>query len=177
MSDRLRAFTESLLSDIENDEDGSFKLEEKNGRAWLRVYPAGKKGKPVDEKHVFSRLDLLGITAYNREQSSFIVKKVDGREYDIGNWQKPDAEDSELEIHVTSDMMAAYITIHRPKFGGNDVSYNELVNFLKENRIKSGIKSDVLKALANEAKYGEKILVASGAQPVASTNGEISVLF
>ena len=67
MSDRLRSFTESLLEDIENDEVGSFKLDQRDGDAYLKVFQAGKNGKPVDPTQVMARIELLGIEKYSKD--------------------------------------------------------------------------------------------------------------
>ena len=69
----MNNFTESILKDLENKENGSFQIKNENNHAVLSVYKAGKNGKPVTRQDVFQRLKLFNIEGYDRAQVEVIV--------------------------------------------------------------------------------------------------------
>ncbi len=176
MSDSLKNFTDSLLKDLEENENGFFKIENEDGLAYLSVFPAGKKGKPVDAKEILRRIELFQITESSPISIKEIANKSDGLTHLIGKWPgKP--ESSRIEIEISEDRMKAFLIFHPPKYGGKILNSEQIQESIRERGIKFGIRNEVLNLLSEEPEYGKKILIAQGESPVPGKNGDIRVLF
>ena len=66
-------FTESILNELENKENGSFQIKNENNHAVLAVFKPGKNGRHVTRQDVFQRLKLFNIDGYDRAQVEVIV--------------------------------------------------------------------------------------------------------
>ncbi|MCX8000138.1 MAG: FapA family protein, partial [Leptospiraceae bacterium] len=173
----ITSFTDSILSELENNEDGSFQIRNLGGYAYLKVYKPGKNGKKVKPEEVFSRLKLFGITDYDRYTVEQIVLTADGQDHKIAKWSGGTPSDAQLELEISEDCMRAYATLIPAKHGGASLSLEDAKLILQNNKIVYGIKEDVLEKLINGQKYYIKTLIAEGKPPVHATNGFIKILF
>ena len=173
----MNNFTESILKDLENKENGSFQIKNENNHAVLAVYKPGKNGKPVTRQDVFQRLKLFNIDGYDRAQVEVIVANADGRDHQIAVWTGGNPVDSKLEIEISPDKMQAFIIIYPALHGGLTLGKERVIESLKTNGIFFGIKEDVVAHLLDNQKYFIKTLVAEGLKPTPSINGYIKVLF
>lgn len=165
MNDSLKNFTDSLLKDLEENENGFFKIENEDGLAYLSVFPAGKKGKPVDSKEILRRIELFQITESSHTIIKEIASKSDGLTHLIGKWPgKP--ESSRIEIEISEDKMKAFLIFHPPKYGGKILNSEQIQKSIGERGIKFGIRKENLDLLSEEPEYGKKILIAEGEPPV-----------
>jgi len=173
----MNSFTESILSELENNEDGSFQIRNLGGFAYLKVYKPGKLGKKVKPEEVFARLKLFGIEDYDRSEVEKIVKEADGEDHKIAKWTGGSPVDSRLELEISEDAMQASATLIPAKHGGSTISLEDAKRILENNKIVYGIKEDVLEKLITGQKYYIKTVIAEGKPPVSATNGYIKVLF
>lgn len=165
MSDSLKNFTDSLLKDLEENENGFFKIENEEGLAYLSVFPAGKKGKPVDSKEILRRIELFQITEISPTIIQNIALKSDGRSHLIGKWPgKP--ESSRIEIEISEDRMKAFLIPYPPKYGGKILNSEQIQESIRQIGIRFGIRKETVDLLSEEPEYGKKILIAEGAPPV-----------
>lgn len=166
MSDSLKNFTDSLLKDLEENENGFFKIENEDGLAYLSVFPAGKKGKPVDSKEILRRIELFRITEISPAIIQNLALKSDGLSHLIGKWPgKP--ESSRIEIDISEDRMKAYLTFYPPKYGGRILNSEQIQESIQQRGIQFGIRKEIIDTLSEEPEYGKKILIAEGAPPVS----------
>ena len=170
-------FTDSILDELENFEDGSFQIRNLNGYAMLSVFKAGKNGKAVSVKEVLSRIKLFGIEVYDTNLIQKVVREADGEEYKIAEWKGGQPQDANVELEFSPDSMQCYMTITPPKHGGHMISKTDLQIIFKNNGIKYGLKEDVIENILTNNKYYIKYLIAEGTQPISSTNGYIKVHF
>ncbi len=173
----MNSFTESILSELENNEDGSFQIRNLGGFAYLKVYKPGKLGKKVKPEEVFARLKLFGIEDYDRSAVEKIVKEADGEDHKIAKWTGGSPVDSRLELEISEDAMQASATLIPAKHGGSTISLEDAKRILENNKIVYGIKEDVLEKLITGQKYYIKTVIAEGKPPISATNGYIKVLF
>jgi len=173
----MNSFTESILSELENNEDGSFQIRNLGGFAYLKVYKPGKLGKKVKPEEVFARLKLFGIEDYDRSEVEKIVKEADGEDHKIAKWTGGSPVDSRLELEISEDAMQASAILIPAKHGGSTISLEDAKRILENNKIVYGIKEDVLEKLITGQKYYIKTVIAEGKPPVSATNGYIKVLF
>ncbi|RHX80036.1 DUF342 domain-containing protein [Leptospira yasudae] len=176
MSDSLKNFTDSLLKDLEENENGFFKIENEDGLAYLSVFPAGKKGKPVDSKEILRRIELFQITEASPTVVKDLVQKSDGLSHLIGKWPgKP--ESSRIEIEIPEDKMKAFLIFHPPKYGGRILNTEQIRESIQLRGIQFGILQETIDQLSQEPEYGKRILIAEGAAPIPGKNGDIRILF
>ncbi len=176
MSDSLKNFTDSLLKDLEENENGFFKIENEDGLAYLSVFPAGKKGKPVDSKEILRRIELFRITEISPVIIQNLALKSDGLSHLIGKWPgKP--ESSRIEIDISEDRMKAYLIFYPPKYGGRILNSEQIQESIRQRGIQFGIREEIIDTLSEEPEYGKKILIAEGVPPVPGKNGDIRILF
>ncbi|PJZ70122.1 polymerase [Leptospira perolatii] len=176
MNDSIRNFTDSLLKDLEENENGFFKLENIDGSATLTVFPAGKKGKEIELKEILKRFDLFHIKDTNPEDVKRIVQEKDGQPHLVGKWPGL-PESSILELKISDDTMVVHAILHPPKFGGKILSKEELQLELSKNGIAHGVLTEALEKLSSAQEYGKKTLVAEGTPTVAGKDGIIRILF
>lgn len=176
MSDSLKNFTDSLLKDLEENENGFFKIENEDGLAYLSVFPAGKKGKPVDSKEILRRIELFQITEVSPTVVKDLVQKSDGLSHLIGKWPgKP--ESSRIEIEIPEDKMKAFLIFHPPKYGGRILNTEQIRESIQLRGIRFGILQETIDQLSQEPEYGKRILIAEGTAPIPGKNGDIRILF
>jgi len=173
----MNNFTESILKDLENKENGSFQIKNENNHAVLSVYKAGKNGKPVTRQDVFQRLKLFNIEGYDRSQVEVIVANADGKDHPIAAWTGGNPVDSKLDIEISPDKMEAYIIIYPALHGGNTLKKEDVIQSLKSNGVFFGLKEDVISHLLDNQKFFIKTLVAQGVKPTPTINGYIKVFF
>lgn len=170
-------YTESILKDLENKENGSFQIKNENNHAVLTVFKPGKNGKPVTRQEVFQRLKLFSIEGYDRAQVEVIVANADGKDHPIAIWTGGNPVDSRVELEVSPDKMNAFVIIYPALHGGKTLTTKDVVEILKTNGIIFGLKEDIINHILDNQKFFQKTLVAEGLKPTPSINGYIKVLF
>ncbi|EQA46988.1 PF03961 family protein [Leptospira broomii serovar Hurstbridge str. 5399] len=176
MTDSIRNYTDSLLRDLEENEGGFFKIENLDGLAYLTVFPSGKKGKSVEIREVFKRLEVFKISESSEEEVKRVVKNRDGEPHFIGKWPgKPEA--SHIELKISEDKMTAHAILQPPKYGGKVLSEVEILFELKKEGIEFGIKSEEIARLAKAEEYGKRVLIAIGEPPIPGSDGDLRILF
>ncbi|HMV44838.1 MAG TPA: FapA family protein [Leptospiraceae bacterium] len=170
-------YTDSILKDLENKENGSFQIKNENNHAVLTVFKPGKNGRAVTRQEVFQRLKLFSIEGYDRAQVEVIVANADGKDHPIAIWTGGNPVDSRVELEVEPDKMSAYVIIYPALHGGKILKKADVIDILKANGIVFGLKEDVINHILDNNKFFQKTLVAEGLKPTPSVNGYIKVLF
>ncbi|MCB1160581.1 MAG: DUF342 domain-containing protein, partial [Leptospiraceae bacterium] len=170
-------FFDSLLQEIEDNEDGNFQIRNEGGFAVLSVSKPGKNGRRIELNEVTNRLRLFGIEKYDEKQVSLIVKQAENKEYRIAEWKGGKPEDSLIEMDVNPDGMKAYLRILPPKHGGKLQTKASLLKSLNDAGIKYGIKEDNLDLLIRNQVFFSRTLVAEGTPPGETKHGYIKVHF
>lgn len=170
-------FTDKLLQEIEDLENGFFQIENQNGDAYLSVSPPGKSGKPVQFNQIITRLQLFGVEDFKEEEIKKIVKEADGKFHKIGKWSGGQPEDSFAEISVTEDKMQANVILHPPRHGGKVFTKERLYEELRKVGIQFGFIDEIIEELASNPQYFKPYTVAEGKQPEPGLDGGIEYLF
>lgn len=176
MSDSIRNFTESFLKDLEENENGFFKVENVDGLAYLTVFPAGKKGKPVEYKEIIKRLEVFKISGVSEEEIKHVLRQKDTEPHLVGKWPgKP--EPSSLDLKISEDRMSVYGILHPPKFGGRLLTREEVHSELLKHGVVFGIIENSVSKISEAQEYGKRILIAQGEPPIPGKDGDIRILF
>ncbi|TGL58487.1 DUF342 domain-containing protein [Leptospira sarikeiensis] len=176
MSDSIRNFTESFLKDLEENENGFFKVENLDGLAYLTIFPAGKKGKDVEYREILKRLEVFKISEVSEDEVKRVLRSKDSQPHLIGKWPgKP--EPSSLDLKISEDKMSVYGILHPPKFGGKLLTKEEIHSQLGSLGIVFGILEEAIGKLSQAEEYGKRTLIAEGEPPVPGKDGDIRILF
>ncbi len=136
-----------FLRDLEENENGHFLIDHQDGRAWLRVIPPGKKGRPVALKDVMARLELFQLEGYDPLHVEEIVEDADAEAHDICAWKLPDAVDAQLTVDIDEDGMQAHLTVEPPRHGGRAVDREMIETALREAGVVFGVDEDIVASL------------------------------
>ena len=138
---------DDFLKQLEADENGHFLIEERDGRAYLRVTPPGANGRPVKFTDVQARLELFRLEGYDRAEIEDIVLAADGEFFDICAWPRRPAVDAQLEVEVDEDAMTAYLKVTPPTHGGRAVDREMIAAALSEAGVIAGVDEETVAAL------------------------------
>lgn len=139
----------------------------------LKVTPPIGRGKKISEKKVLDAIHARGITNFDLNQVTKIIKEQKGEYCKIGEMPVNVANDSTATVQISQDEMKAYIIITPPKPGGFDLDIEEIKSILHSNQVIVGIREDILKKIFDYPIYNEPILVAEGKKP---ENGKDAVI-
>ncbi|TGN19926.1 DUF342 domain-containing protein [Leptospira idonii] len=171
------SYTEKILHELEANENGFFQIENKQGKAYLRVTKPGVKGQKVELKDVISRIQLFGVENYDTDVIRKILLHSDGKEVEIGYWSKGTPEDSFVDIKVSEDNMSANLTLHPPKHGGSLLTEHQLREVIANAGISVGIIDSVIIACIRNPEFLIPISFAKGVLPIPGRDGEIKIHF
>ena len=138
-----------FLDDLEADENGHFLIEEREGRAHLKVTPPGQRGRPVRFADVRARLELFRLEGYDRAEIEEIIAAADGDFYDICPWPERPSEDAELKVEIEPDGMTAHLELKPPRHGGRRVDAAMIHAALTAAGVTHGLHEDTIGALAD----------------------------
>lgn len=82
--------------------------------------------------------------------------------------QKP-----ELELQVATDKMAAYLRVKAAPNGNRDVSYEEIMEFLRQAGICYGVYDEAVREYCDKKQFFLELKCAEGLPPVDEENGKI----
>ncbi len=85
--------------------------------------------------------------------------------------------DADADIIVSEDEQSAYIGIRPPKYGGKDMTLQQLLEALARRRVLFGINDSTVRELADKPKYNEMVLVAQGTKPVQGSDAVLAYHF
>lgn len=142
-------------------ENDFFELSSEGQKVFLKVK---KNGYTINDfNHILKNRANIQITQFIKLQESFL--KASNEWVEIGHLKE------EFELEVSSDEMKAYVKINLSQdeiIERNETLDNDIILFLKNNEIKTGILYDEIRP---PYPVGKKLLVAKGIEP---TPGEDS---
>lgn len=84
---------------------------------------------------------------------------------------------SKVEISVNPNFTTAFLSFTKPENGGLDVTFEKVMEALKEKNISYGILEDEIRKAVDEKRYDENICAARWTAPVDGTDGKITYHF
>lgn len=84
---------------------------------------------------------------------------------------------SKIDITVTPDNSAAFVSFSRPSNGGMDVTFEDIMDMLDQRFIKHGILEDDIKLAIKLERYDENIMAAKWDEPVDGVDGTIKFYY
>ncbi|PWJ51503.1 DUF342 domain-containing protein [Faecalicatena contorta] len=93
------------------------------------------------------------------------------------NVKEPEPVAAKPQIYISKDGMAAWIYVIPPFHNGKDISEEDLISFLSQNRVTTGILEDALKTIVREHIYDQPVLVAKGILAINGIDGFVKENF
>lgn len=168
--------TKSIKDAIENA-DGYFNIEYCEDGVYLTVYPPCGTGKPVQYNQICQHLIQKNIQDMDEEQVSWAVKDNSGQPIKIAEAQEEFYQDAIIEITVDSDGLKAFAVAKPPIGKGEKLSMESVEKALSNAGVVFGIDREAALRLVQSERYGEKVLLAKGLEPVDGEDGSIKYLF
>jgi len=164
LSDAVAA--EQEQKNIVRDRGGEALVRLTQDGVFLKVTKPVGKGSRVSERAALDKIRNRHVTDFDAALVAKVVKRADGEYINIGNFDYTPANDSIMNVEVSSDEMSAYMEVGAPGPGGTDLSFENMMMILQNHGIVHGFKEEVLRRFEDYPDYHSSILVAEGT-PVA----------
>jgi uncharacterized protein (DUF342 family) len=161
---------------IEN-KDGEAYVNLRSGEAFLKVVPPQGSGKKATEKQALDALAARVVKDIDTELVAEVIKSTSSDYVKVGTFISNPINDASLTIDVDDQDMKASIYAIPPGPGGSDLTPDQIILFLKNNRVYYGIKKDYLTEFCDKPIYKESILVAEGDKPINGRDAYIQYNF
>lgn len=157
--------------------NGYFRLVNREGASMLRLFPPKGEGKPIDVTDVVEYLTMKDYTC-DLPTLKRLVENAEKKEQELllGNETRlPEREC--YKLRVGPDKMQAFAKFYAASEGGENMTAEEMIDDLKLRGIKSGIRTEAIKAFFAKREYLEEFLIAQGREPVQGKHAWIEYKF
>lgn len=168
---------QSLLEDTGAGENGFFRVEYRDGDAWLVVHPPGQGGKPVRLEDVHTRLKVLKVQGATEDQIRRVVEEASGEPVHLCPWPEGAAVNGDIQVSVSPDEMHAYMRLIPARYGGENPGTRDLQKKLNEKGVVFGLKEKEMERVFSSKIYNQDVLIANGKPPVAGEDGKVRYVF
>ncbi len=157
----------------------------KNGRCeikslkegkFLYIYPPKGTGKPINIDEIFNLLNDNGIHSFDVEKIKTLLNNDKTSYIEIEKLQQDSKIDEQINIEISNDEIAAYMTIFPPK-EGRMITKEEVYDILESKNIIKGIDYDLITEMIESKQFLKKQRIASGSQPINGMDGKIEHFF
>jgi uncharacterized protein (DUF342 family) len=162
---------------VNYDRDGEVIVLLRPEGALLKVIPPVGKGKKVDENYALALLRKRVVKDIDVPLVMNTIKEAKGEYVRVGYFEHNSANDTILKVEISDMEMKAFIYVSPPGPGGCDLSMESILSFLRNSKVVSGIKEDILKNFVDHPVYMEKFLVAEGTRARQGRDGYIQYNF
>ncbi|MDR2192880.1 MAG: FapA family protein [Treponema sp.] len=145
--------------------------------ALLKVKPPTGSGRFVTEAMAMQALNDRSVKNIDKEAVRNVIKEAEGVYIKVGTFDRNYSNDSSMKVETTDNDMKAYITVEPAGIRGCDLSFDVIINFLRNNRIVYGIKKDVIEHFIDYPVYKTPVLVAEGTKEANGRNAYIEYKF
>ncbi|TFG62204.1 MAG: DUF342 domain-containing protein, partial [Spirochaetales bacterium] len=161
------------VEDIIRDKDGEFFIRFAPEGALVKATKPVGGGRRASFKDILNRLKDRGVHNIDEGMLGKVVKQADGEYVKVGEFTFNPANDITMNVDIRDFEMQAYMTIEPPGPGGTDISFDNILSFLKNNSVIHGIKEDVILHLEDHPVYKKPVLVAEGTKPINGKDARI----
>ena len=171
--------TDELAEDVPVivDKDGEAFVQRWPNGVYLKVTPPAGKGKKAHQAHAMQALGAKDITDVDMDVVEKIVSEAGGVYVKVAEFEHKPMNDSMASVEVDDNEMRVYVTVMPPGEGGCDLTYENFISLMKQNRVYHGVKEEFLMDFADRPVYREKVEVAEGTRPVNGKDAYIQYEF
>jgi len=121
-----------------------------------------------------SRDDLSDAERQQIEELTQLLQTDPSRQGDVDKLAKP----AEFQVSTASDRMSMHLTIRPAMAGGQDVSVDDVLQWLSDQEVTRGVDREAIEQTVNEAAEGRKVedaVIVRGARPTEGTAERVIV--
>jgi hypothetical protein len=157
--------------------ESSFELYYKQGWVYLTVHPQNEQGRSVYPEEVANRMRLLGMPRVRSNRLREVIESARGTPEPLVAWPEGERLASTISVEIAEDEMSASVTVGAPKKGAAPPDPEDIESALLERGVSFGIDREAILRLLREEAYGERRVVARGAEPVFGRSRRVEYLF
>lgn len=155
------------------DRNGEVFVQLRSEGAFLKVTAPAGSGRPAHENEAFDALEQRAVHDYDRSMVKKVVKQADGDYIRVGNFIHNPAADALMTVDITDFDMKALLVAKAPGPGGADLTFDGIINILKNNGVIHGIDENAVRSFEERPRYNEPCPVAYGTKPVNGDDAKI----
>lgn len=153
-----------------------FQMKFSGGNAYLHVFPATDGGKKLNISEVQDYLKLRQYENYDLKQLFTALKSETEMDVPLGEWDGIEVREV-MDIHVALDKMKVTCVFYPPSEGGARIDEKEIMSDLGYNKVRYGIREDVIRQYLAERRYCTEYVFAEGTAPVHGKDAKIEYMF
>jgi uncharacterized protein (DUF342 family) len=165
------------LEELEKDVDSEVFVRLYHDGAYMKVTKALGNGKPMSEDLAINALHSRAVRDIDTNAIRAAVKLAQGTYTKVGDFIHNPAADTLMNCEHEDNEMKGILVVNPPGPGGADLSFEEVVQFLKSNGIVFGVDEKIVQDFIDKPRYNEKVEVAFGAEPQHGADAKIQYFF
>jgi uncharacterized protein (DUF342 family) len=171
--------SEELAEDVPVvvDKDGEVYAQRWPNGVYLKVTPPAGRGRRAHQAHAMQALGAKDISNVDMDIVEKLISEAGGVYVKVAEYDHKPMNDSMATIEVEDSEMRVYVTVMPPGEGGCDLTYENYISLLKQNRVYHGVKEEFIMEFADRPVYREKVEIAEGIKPVNGRDAYIQYNF
>ncbi|MBN2532494.1 MAG: FapA family protein [Spirochaetales bacterium] len=163
--------------EIEKDRNGETFVRLSHDGVYLKVTKPAGKGKGVTEKEALEQIHKRGVTRYDLNLISRVVRRSENKYIRVGEFDYNPANDASISVDIMDMEMRVYMEVTSPRLGGADLTYESIMAILKNNGVLFGHLEDEVKRFEDYPQYNTRILIAEGLKPQNGADAKVQYHF
>ena len=156
--------------------NGYFQLDIRDDGTYLIAFPPADGGAAISISEITRYLDNIGLSDYDTKALNDVAAAEEQTAVRICqplNYE----EAGTLDIDFSEDYMQVIARFYPPSVKGARLSRNDIIEYLKKNRVKFGLDEEAIDSFIKNPRYCTDYVVARGEPLVQSKNGSIEYFF
>lgn len=154
-----------------------FKLTSKDDKLYIQIIAPESGGENIDIKEVMEYLSDQGLENYDLKDMNHAVLNPEKNMLVLvgndGNKTVPET----MKVIVSEDGMLVNVRFYAPSDNGKRITEHDLLSDLEYNKIKTGIKKEVVSRLMAGREYCTDYQIAEGILPTQGKDAQIEYFF
>lgn len=163
--------------EIVEDKDAAYYIRLNRGVAKLMVVPSKGTGRDVKQKTIEDALIMRGIEDFQKNKIKAIIQKSDEKYHNIGTYRANPPADALVDITLSNEDMLATMIFTPPGHRGDDIEFDLIASYLKQQGIIYGVQEDKIKEFIQYPNYSNTLDVAVGDKAENGTDAYVEYLF
>ena len=156
--------------------NGYFQLDIRADGTYLMCFPPTDDGAPISFSEVSRYLRDLGLVDYDTKSVNDAIISDEQNVVRIAP-SLGHEESGMMDLDISGDYMKAIVRFYPPSVHGSRLTKSDIIESLKKQRVKFGIKEDVIKSFIANPQYCTDYVIAEGEPLVQGQNGSIEYFF
>ncbi|MDD2715165.1 MAG: FapA family protein [Candidatus Wallbacteria bacterium] len=170
---------DKVLDDVQKlavEINGYCDIRRENDGIFLIITPPRGKGSRITLDQAAKFVEEYGIVNVDFDAISEAVNRSDEKPVRIAEFDPAVYKDGEAQLILSKDLMTMELILVSPK-GGNPVSFEQVMDLIRENGVKVKLKENEIKEAISGNIYNKAIVIAEGTPPKNGSDARIEYKF